>query len=438
MQVRLAHHPSTQVLIALALAIALGVASPQTAAQMKPLADSFIKLVRMLLPFVIFTTIVPGLSHARDRRHLGRVGLKTLLYFEVVSTIALLLGFVVISLVQPGVGLHATKLVVNSAVAQLSGAAPHSSVTALLLDIIPANLLDGFAKGDILQVLFVSVLIGLALSAVQANAINVLVEQAQQVVFKILSFIMRLAPLGAFGAMAAAIGAHGSAALTHLAGLVIVFYVSAALFVFVVLGSVTTLMSLSLLSVLRLIKEELLLVFSVASSEVVLPRLLAKLEWAGVAPDIAGFVLPAGYSLNLDGTALFMATGLGFIAQATDTPLSLYQQLSFVAVMMLTSKGHTGLGGSLVKIAATIQSTPIVPLAGLGLLVSVERPIASAIGVTNVIGHVVGTLFVAKWERCLDVDRFRTVAGLLRHQSARQDLEQLVARRQQVAQSGSA
>jgi aerobic C4-dicarboxylate transport protein len=398
-----------QVLIAIALAIVLGIMAPDIAVQMKPLGDAFIAMLRMMLGPIIFTTVVLGLSQVGDLGKLGRMGVKALVYFEVVSTIGLLLGFVMVNLVQPGVGLHATHLEVSAGVSRVSTAAAQFTAVGFFLSIIPHTLVDAFAKGEILQVLFVSVLVGAAVVASRGRADGVvaLIEQGQMLLFRILSFIMRLAPIGAFGALAAAIGANGAGTLIYLAWLVGLYYFTVILFVVVVLGAIVNAIGLSLMRILRLIREELLLVLGTASGEVALPRLLVKLNQAGVEEAVVGFVLPAGYSFNLDGTSIYMAIAIGFIAQATDTPFTLSQQLAVLAVTLLTSKGGTTVaGGAFVKLAATMQTVRALPLGGLGLLFSVDRLLATAIAMSNVVGNVVATLVIAKWEGVLDIQRF--------------------------------
>ncbi len=398
-----------QVLIAIALAILLGVIDPALAADMKPLGDGFIALLRMMLAPIIFTTVVLGLAHVSDIGRLGRLGWKSLLYFEAVSTIGLLLGFVLVNVVQPGAGLHATHLQASEGVTRAAAAGGGFTAVKFLLSIIPATLVDAFAKGEILQVLFVSVLTGAAIILCRGHVDGVvsLVQQGQTLLFRILNLIMRLAPIGAFGALAAAIGTNGAGTLQYLAWLVGLYYASVLIFIVVVLGGICAVMRLPLGKIIRLIKEDLLLVFGTASGEVALPRLLAKLTQAGVDEAVVGFVLPAGYSFNLDGTSIYMAIAVGFIAQATDTPFTLGQQLAVLAVTLLTSKGGTTVaGGAFVKLAATMQTVQALPLGGLGLLFGVDRLMATAIAMSNVVGNVVATLVIAKWEGAFDQARF--------------------------------
>ena len=404
---RAARNASLQVVVAVLLAIAVGLAAPGVAVEFKPLGDGFFKLLRLMLAPVIFTTVVLGLAGVTDFQRIGRVGLKTLIYFEVVSTLALLLGVAMVNLARPGAGVHASHLAVSDALARLSDAAPHSSVVTMLLGIIPANFVDPFVRGDVLQLLFVSILVGAALAVSKAGAVTDAIRHIQGLLITMLGFIVRLAPIGAFGGLAASIGENGPASLVHLASLVALFYAAVLLFVVAILGAACLLSRLSLLEIVRLFEDELLIAFAIGSYEAVLARVLLRLEQVGVPADVAGFVFPAGFSFNQDGTALYMSLALGFVAQATDTPLSLAQQFGFLAIMLLTSKGSTGVpGGSLVKLAATLQSSQTVPMAGLGLLFGVQRPIGSAISVANLLGNIVATLVVARWEGVFDRHRF--------------------------------
>ncbi|MFM0153261.1 cation:dicarboxylate symporter family transporter [Paraburkholderia sediminicola] len=400
-----------QVLIAIALAIAFGLLAPHQAVMMKPLGDSFIALLKMMLGPIIFCTVVHGIGHIKHFRRLGRLGIKTLLYFEVISTLAMLVGFAIVNIVRPGDGLHASALSPVHAAADVikAGSSGDFSFTHFLSSIIPHTLFSAFVSGDILPVLFVSLLTGFALSSCAKPdwLIFRLIEEAQTVVFRILGFIMRLSPLGAFGAMATAVGSYGGVTLLYLLRYVLTYYASTLFFVFVVLGIVSATAGFSILKILGLIKEEAILAMGTAASEVALPRLITKLEQAGCDEAVVGFVLPAGYSFNIDGACLYMACGVGFIAQATDTPLPLSQQLALLAVMLLTSKGGAGAaGGALVKLAATLQSSHALPLSGVGLLFGIDRVLAIATSTTNVIGNSVAVLVLAKWERMFDQQKF--------------------------------
>lgn len=398
-----------QVIVALILAVILGLVAPAIAVQMKPIGQAFINLLKMLLAPIVFCTVVHGIAHAKDLGKLGRLGAKTLLYFEVVSTFGLAVGFVLVNVFQPGAGLHAGGLSETAEVARAAGAASELTFTHFLLGLIPHTLVDAFAKGDILQVLLISILAGIALNAAVGPDSVILrgIDEGQAVLFKILGYIMRLAPLGAFGAMAAAVGSYGGMTLLYLMKLVLLYYAGSLFFVFCVLGTITHFAGLSLFGILRLIKEELLLVFGTASGEVAFPRLIVKLKDAGCDEMVVGFVLPAGYSFNLDGTCIYMAMAVGFIAQATDTPFSLMQQLGVLAILMLTSKGGTTVaGGAFIKLAATMQSVHALPLNGLGLLFGIDRLMATATALTNMIGNCVAVFVLAKWEGAFDADKF--------------------------------
>jgi aerobic C4-dicarboxylate transport protein len=399
-----------QVLLALMLAVLVGIVAPATAIAMKPLGDAFIGLLRMLLAPIVFCTVVHGMSHVQDMRKLGRLGAKTLIYFEVVSTLALFVGLVLVNVFKPGAGMHAVHLESSGKIAQFAESAAHMSVADFLLGIVPSTLVGAFATGNILQVLFIAILAGIALNlSVGRDSILLRgVGEAQRVLFTILGFIMRLAPLGAFGAMAAAVGSYGGATLLYLMKLVLLYWAGSIGFVLIVFGGITASCGVSIFAVLRLIREELLLVFGTASGEVAFPRLVQKLQQAGCDEMVVGFVLPAGYSFNLDGTGIYMAMSVGFIAQATDTPFSIAQQIALLGVLMLTSKGGTTVaGGAFIKLAATMESLRVLPLGGLGLLFGIDRLMATATALTNMIGNTVAVIALAKWERAFDVDAFR-------------------------------
>lgn len=398
-----------QVLIGILLAIVLGIAAPSTAVAMKPLGDAFIALLRMLLAPIIFCSIVHGLTHVSSMSQLGRLALKSLVYFEGLTTIAMAVGFVAVNVFQPGAGLHATNLEIAPAVSNITGAASHFTALGFAMSIIPTTMVDAFAKGEILQVLLISLLVGAALSVGAGKKDSVILRsigEGQEILFRILGYIMRLAPVGAFGAMAAAIGSFGAATLLYLAKLVILYWLTSLFFVFVVLGGVLALSGLSIFKVLRLIRDELLLVLGTASGEVVLPRLINKLEQAGCDGAIVGFVIPSGYSFNLDGTSIYMALAVGFIAQATDTPFSLLDQLGVLGILLLTSKGGTTVaGGAFIKLAATLQTVRALPLSGLGLLFGIDRLMATCTALTNVVGNTVATFVISKWEKSFDPTR---------------------------------
>ncbi|MGN6580932.1 MAG: cation:dicarboxylate symporter family transporter [Bordetella sp.] len=416
-----------QVLAAILLAIVFGLLAPKQAVQMKPLGVGFIALLKMMLGPIIFCTVVHGVGHIKDYRKLGRLGIKTLVYFEVVSTLAMLVGWATVTLAQPGTGLHAHDLADGGAAAAAvikAGTTGDFSFTHFLLSIIPHTLLSAFTSGDILPVLFVSLLTGFALSAVSKPdwVAFRLLEEAQAIVFKILGFIMRLSPIGAFGAMAAAVGGYGGTTLLYLLRYILTYYGATLIFIFVILGIVAGMAGFSILRILSLIKEEIILAMGTGASEVAFPRLVTKLKQAGCDEVAVGFILPAGYSFNIDGACLYMACGLGFISQATDTPLSWSQQLALLAVMFLTSKGGAGAtGGALVKLTASLQSTHVLPMGGVGLLFGIDRVLGVATSTTNVIGNAVATLVVSRWEGLFNREQFDAMLHE-RKQSARPEL----------------
>jgi aerobic C4-dicarboxylate transport protein len=403
-----------QVLVALVAAVILGFAAPEWAVAMKPLGQAFIALLKMMLAPIVFVTLVHGLTHVQDMRKLGRLGVKSLLYFEVVSTVAMIIGFILVNVVQPGVGLHATTMSESSEAIKATSAAGSVSMVNYVLSLIPHTLVDAFAKGDIIQVLIISVLAGIAINRVcgpDSVAVKA-IDEAQSILFKMLSFIMKLAPLGAFGAMAAAIGSYGGDTLLYLLKLIAVYYAASLIFVFGVLGSISWSIGLPFLSVLRLIRDEILLVFGTASGEVAFPRLIEKLKRSGCDEVVVGFVLPAGYSFNLDGTAIYMAIAIGFIAQATDTPFSLWQQLGLLAILSITSKGGTTVaGGAFIKLAATLQSVQTLPLSGLGLLFGIDRIMATATALTNIVGNTIAVFAIARWEGAFNPEDFKRETG---------------------------
>ena len=402
-----------QVLIGILAGVALGLMHPAWALKMKPLGDGFISLLKMFLAPIIFFTVVHGLANIDDMRKLGRLGTKALLYFEVITTLGLLFGSFLGNVFKPGIGLHAGSVTAsaaaNATIANAAATAGQFTVVNFLLNIIPTTMVEAFARGEILQVLFISVLAGIALSlTIKRNSVILTVlSEGQAVIFKMLGFVMCLAPLGAFGAIASAVAANGSGTLIYLARLVVLFYAGCIVFTVVVFGLVCFYTGTSLWKVLRLFKDEVILVLGTASGEVVFPRLVQKLEQAGCDEAVVGFVLPAAYSFNLNGTAIYMSLAVVFIAQATDTPFPLAQQMAVFAVLMLTSKGGTTVaGGAFVKLAATLQSIRMLPLSGLTLLFGVDRLMATAIAVTNVIGNAIAVLAIAKSEKAFDPAKF--------------------------------
>ncbi len=403
-----------QVLVGIGLGIALGLVWPEHGAAMKPLGDGFIKLIKMLIGPIVFTTIAVGIAQMGALRDVGRIGLRALVYFEVVSTLALVIGLVVVNVLQPGAGIAVAvaNADLGSAPGHAGSAGPAVGMGELLLKVIPESVVDAFARGDVLQVLLFSVIFGLSLLALgeRVRPLVAVIEQVSQALFAMVGMIMRLAPLGAFGAMAFTVGRYGPAALLSLGKLMAGVYVTCALFVIVVLGLILRACGLQPLRFLRYIGEEILIVLGTSSSESALPRLMLKLEKLGCARPVVGLVVPTGYSFNLDGTSIYMTMAAVFVAQAGGVQLSLRQQLAMLGVLLLTSKGAAGVTGSgFITLAATLSAIPAIPPAGLALLVGVDRFMSEARAITNVIGNAVATVAVARWDGALDLARARDV-----------------------------
>jgi aerobic C4-dicarboxylate transport protein len=399
-----------QVLVGITCGVLLGALRPELGAAMKPLGDGFIKLIKMIIAPVIFSTVVAGIATMGDIKDLGRIGVKTLLYFEVITTpLALGIAMVVVNVVGPGVGFNAdpSTLDIDSVSAYASSARQLSTVE-FLLNVIPTTLVDAFARGEILQVLLVSVLFGLSLLHIgeKGRPLVAFLDQFSRALFGVVGLIMRLAPIGAFGAMAFTIGTYGLGTLVSLGKLMAAFYLACFLFVAVGMGLIARVCGFSLWKFLRYIKEEIFIVLGTSSSESVLPRIMVKLERLGCAKRVVALVIPTGYSMNLDGTSIYMAMASIFIAQATNTPLSVTQQLGILALLLLTSKGAAGVTGSgFVTLAATLSAIPALPVAGLSLLIGIDRFMSEARAITNLIGNALAAVVVAKWEGALDVDR---------------------------------
>lgn len=405
-----------QVLIGIALGILVGWLWPDTGRALKPLGDGFIKLVKMIITPVIFLTVATGIAGMADLRQFGRVGTKALAYFLTFSTLALAIGLAVGNLVEPGRGLDVDPATLDQgAVASYVGKAHEQSVTGFVLGIIPDTLISAFTSNEILQVLFVAILFGIALAHLGEKGERLLgsLRTLTAVVFRIVHMLMYVAPIGAFGAMAFTIGQYGIGALANLAGLIITFYATALLFVIVVLGLVARVAGFSLLALVRYLKDELLLVLGTSSSESAMPLLMEKLERAGVPKPVVGLVVPTGYSFNLDGTCIYMSLAALFIAQATNTPLSAGDQVLLMAVAILSSKGAAGVTGSgFIVLAATLSVVPAVPVAGMALILGVDRFMSECRSLTNFIGNAVATIVVARWEGAIDVGRLnRVLAG---------------------------
>jgi aerobic C4-dicarboxylate transport protein len=397
---------SAQVLFAIAIAIALGYISPAKAIAMKPLGDVFIRLITMIIALVIFCTVVSGIAGMQDMKKVGRVGGKALLYFEVVSTIALLIGLVVGNVVQPGSGFNINPATLDpKAVADYAGQAKAQSVTDFVMHIIPNTVIDAFAKGDILQVLLLAILFGFALSIVgqRSKLIVDLFSALTHAVFGVINILMRLAPIGAFGAMAFTIGRYGVSSLGPLVKLIATFYVTCILFVLIVLGGVAVLAGFNIVKFLFYIKEEILLVLAVSSSEPALPTLMQKMENLGCSRALVGLVVPTGYTFNTDGTSIYMTLAALFVAQATNTHLTLSQQLTIFAVAVLTSKGASGVqGAAFIALVGTMMVIPTIPVAGMALILGIDRFMSMFRALINMVGNGVATVVVARWEKELD------------------------------------
>ncbi|MCX7059982.1 MAG: dicarboxylate/amino acid:cation symporter [Gammaproteobacteria bacterium] len=395
------------VLAAILIGGAIGHFFPDTGVALKPLGDGFIGLIKMLIGPIIFLTVVIGIAGVADVKKVGRVGVKALLYFEVVSSIALVIGLVVVNGLQPGAGFHVDPATLDAgAVAKYATAAHDQSTVGFLLHIIPKTFTDAFtANGDLLQVLLVALLFGFALSAAgeSGRPLMRVLEAAASVFFRMMNMIMRLAPIGAGGAMAFTIGKYGLDSLGPLAKLMASFYLCCALFVVLVLGAIARLTGFSIFRFLRYIREELLLVLGTSSSESALVPLMQKLEQLGCSKSVVGLVVPSGYSFNLDGTNIYLTMAAIFVAQAVDVDLTLTQELSLLAVAMLTSKGASGVtGAGFITLAATLAVVPTVPVAGLALILGIDRFMSEARALTNLIGNGVATIVVARWENALD------------------------------------
>jgi len=395
-----------QVLIAITLGILLGHFYPDLGAQMKPLGDGFVKLIKMIIAPVIFCTVVTGIAGMESLKAVGRTGGIALLYFEVVSTIALIIGLVIVNVVKPGAGMNIDPATLDTkAVAVYAEQASQQGIIPFLLDIIPGSVIGAFASGNILQVLMFAVLFGFALHHLgeKGQLIFNVIESFSRVIFGIINMIMRLAPIGAFGAMAFTIGKYGVGSLVQLGQLIICFYITCILFVVVILGSIARYNGFNIFKFIRYIKEELLIVLGTSSSESVLPRMLEKMEKAGCNKSVVGLVIPTGYSFNLDGTSIYLTMAAIFIAQATNTQMDIIHQITLLVVLLLSSKGAAGVTGSgFIVLAASISAVGHLPLAGLALILGIDRFMSEARALTNLVGNGVATIVVAKWCKQLD------------------------------------
>ncbi|MDR7154622.1 aerobic C4-dicarboxylate transport protein [Sphingobium xenophagum] len=406
-----------QVLIAIALGVTIGHFFPDAGVQLKPLGEAFIKLVKMIIAPVIFLTIVTGIAGMKELGAIGRVAAKAFGYFLTFSTLALIVGLIVANVVQPGAGLNIDPASLDAEqVADYASKAHESSLTSFLMNIIPATMVSAVADGNILQVLFVAILFGIALTLIgdKAAPLMIVLESASHAVFKLVSILMKAAPIGAFGAMAFTIGEYGVGTLANLAGLVATFYLTSLLFVLVVLGGVCWAVGFNILHLIRYLKAELLLVLGTSSSEAALPSLIEKMERAGCRKSVVGLVVPTGYSFNLDGTNIYMTLAALFIAQACNVDISLEQQILLLLVAMISSKGAAGVtGAGFITLAATLSIVPTVPVAGMTLILGVDRFMSECRSLTNFIGNAVATVVVSAWEKGLDRERFNAaMAGI--------------------------
>ena len=402
-----------QVLAAIVVGVLLGYYYPDFGSSMKPLGEGFIKLIKMIIAPIIFCTVVTGIAGMEDMKKVGRVGAKALLYFEVVSSIALVIGLAVVTLIQPGAGFNADVTRLDTkALASYTTGAKSLSTTDFFMNIIPTSVVDAFAKGDILQVLFFSLLFGFALSAIgeKGKPIARFIDEVSQVMFGIVGIIMKAAPIGAFGAMAFTIGKFGIGSLSKLGMLMGSFYLTCLIFIIVVLGSISKLCGFNIFKFIYYIKEELLIVLGTSSSESVLPRMMIKMEKLGCTKSVVGLVIPTGYSFNLDGTSIYLTMAAMFVAQATNTPLTMTQTITILAILMLTSKGAAAVtGGGFITLAATFAAVPTIPLAGLALILGIDRFMSEARALTNLIGNGVATVVVSRWEKELDLPKLQRV-----------------------------
>lgn len=396
-----------QVLVAIAMGVIVGFISPGTGAAMKPLGDAFIKLIKMIIAPIIFCTVVLGVAGTEDLKKVGRTGGLALLYFEVVSTLALIVGLAIVNIVQPGAGMNVDVRTLDpKAVSAYAGPGKMASLTDFLVNVIPSTFFDAFAKGEILQVLLLALLFGIALQHIggRENLVFTFIEKSSEVLFAVVRLIMYAAPIGAFGAMAFTIGAYGLNSLLSLAKLMGTFYLTCLAFILIVLGAIARIHGFNILRFLRYIKEEILIVLGTSSSEAALPRMMAKMQTLGVSKSTVGLVIPTGYSFNLDGTSIYLTMAAVFIAQATNTHMTLMQQITLLGVLLLTSKGAAGVTGSgFVVLAATLSAVSDIPVTGLALILGIDRFMSEARAITNVIGNGVATLVVARWTGDLDM-----------------------------------
>ena len=401
-----------QVLIAVIIAIIFGHFMPEQAIEMKPLGDGFIKLIKMVIGPVIFCTIVLGIVGMEDVGKIGKLGIKMLIYFEIMTSFALIIGYVVSHLIKPGAGMNIDISTLSAeGLEQYVKVAHSQNIVDFILNIIPATIFSAFVNGEILPILFIALIFGFALSALEGQCQTIIsgIEQFSHILFKIVAMIMRLAPIGAFGAMSYTIGKYGIASLNQLGFLILSFYITCALFIFLVLGTITKICGINIWSLLKYIKEEIFLVLGTSSSESALPSIMKKLENLGCKKSIVGVVIPAGYSFNLDGTCIYFTMAIVFLSQALNIDLSFSQEMGIIFILLLTSKGAAGVTGSgFVTLAATLSVSNSIPLAALTLILGIDRFMSEARGITNLIGNTVATIAIAKWEKQLILKELKT------------------------------
>ena len=404
-----------QVLIAIVIGVLLGHYYPGFAVQLKPLGDGFIKLIKMMIAPIIFCTIVTGIAGMQNAKKVGRVGLKAIIYFEVVTTVALIIGLLVINVLRPGAGMNVDPASLDTrSVENFISESKNQSVGDFLLHIIPENIVNAISTSNILQVLFFSVLLGIALTKIGDKAAPLLkgIQSLETGLFAIIKIIMKVAPIGALGAMAFTIGKYGVGSLAQLGQLMGSFYLTCIIFIVVVLGGILKYTGFNIFRLLAYIKEELLIVLGTSSSEAALPSLISKLEKVGCSEPVVGLVVPTGYSFNLDGTSIYLTMAAIFLAQATNTPLDITQQVSLLLVLLLTSKGAAGVSGSgFIVLAATLPTVGHIPVAAIALIFGIDRFMSEGRALTNLIGNSVATIVVAKWEKEIDLDTAKKLIG---------------------------
>lgn len=404
-----------QVIIAILIGVLLGNFYPSVAVQLKPLGDGFIKLIKMMIAPIIFCTIVTGIAGMQNTKKVGRVGLKAILYFEVVTTLALIIGLTVINILKPGAGMNVDPASLDTkSVENFITESKSQSVGDFFMHLIPENIVNALSTGSILQVLFFSVLLGFALSKIGHKAAPLLkgIQSLEDGLFAIIKMIMKLAPLGALGAMSFTIGKYGLGSLAQLGQLMASFYITCILFIVLVLGGILKFAGFNLFRLLAYIKDELLVVLGTSSSEAALPSLINKLEKAGCSEPVVGLVVPTGYSFNLDGTSIYLTMAAVFLAQATNTPMNIAQQVSLLLVLLLTSKGAAGVTGSgFIVLAATLPTVGHIPVAAIALIFGIDRFMSEGRALTNIIGNTVATFVIAKWEKEIDMKRAKELIG---------------------------